>query len=132
LKKYILIAAKNGVGTSLTNKSLTLTTTTNNCPASGGRIAAPKALVTVSATEVYPNPVSSDFNIDVTASKAGVLEIAIYSLDNNLVVSPKTVKLQAGANTISENVSSLNSGIYIVRLVNSSTGEVITKKLIKH
>jgi hypothetical protein len=129
-KQYILIAAKNGVGTS-TNKSLTLTTTTAGCPA-GAKIAATKAIATVSATEVYPNPVSSEFNIDVTAAKAGVLEIAIYSLDNNLVVSPKTVKLQEGTNTISENVSSLNSGIYIVRLVNSSTGEVITKKLVKN
>jgi len=130
--QYIYIASVNGVGSNVLNKSLKLTTTTVGCPAAGARIASTKALATVSATEVYPNPVSSEFNIDVTAATAGVLEIAIYSLDNNLVVSPKTVKLQEGANTINENVSSLNKGIYIVRLVNSSTGEVITKKLVKN
>lgn len=86
----------------------------------------------VNVTEVYPNPVLSDFNIDVTATTAGVLEIAIYSLDGTLAVSPKSIKLQAGLNTITENVSSLKSGIYIVQLVNSSNNEVITKKLVKN
>ena len=125
-KKYIVIAAKNGVGTSITSKSLTLTTGTCAPPAAKLRSDV------VSATEVYPNPVSSDFSIDVTASKAGVLEIGIYSLDGNVAVSARLVKLQGNSNTINENVSSLKKGIYIVRLVNTSNNEVITKKLIKN
>jgi hypothetical protein len=127
--KTIAIKAVNQVGNNVADKILKLTTISCG-PAA--RIAAPKAVATVSATEVYPNPVSNDFNIDVTAAKAGVLSIAIYSLDNNLVVSPRTVQLQEGVNTINENVSSLNKGIYIVQLVNSSNGEVITKKLVKN
>jgi hypothetical protein len=128
-KKSIVITAKNQVGTNA--KDLILAITTVTCTPTA-RPAATKAVATVSATEVYPNPVSNDFNIDVTVAKAGVISIAIYSLDNNLVVSPKTVQLQEGVNTINENVSSLNKGIYIVQLVNSSNGEVITKKLVKN
>jgi hypothetical protein len=71
-------------------------------------------------------------NVDVTSSAAGVLDIAIYSLDGTVAVSAKSIALKAGVNTITENVSSLNKGIYVVQLVNSSNGEVITKKLIKN
>ena len=119
----LTVVAQNSCGASSAVKTLTLRST----------VPAPKsAAIAVSATEVYPNPVSSIFNVDVTASTAGVLDIAIYSLDGTVAVSAKSIALQAGVNTISENVSSLNKGIYIVQLVNSSNGEVITKKLIKN
>jgi hypothetical protein len=119
----ITVVAQNSCGASSAVKSITLRSTIP-----GAKLAAN----TVSATEVYPNPVSSTFNVDVTASRAGVLDIAIYSLDGTVAVSAKSIALQAGVNTISENVSSLNKGIYIVQLVNSSNGDVITKKLIKN
>jgi hypothetical protein len=121
----VKVAAINACGTSSLVKSIILTSTA--CP-----VPAKYAAASISSTEVYPNPVSSNFKIDVTASVAGSLEIAIYSLDGTMAVSPKTVALQEGINTISENVSSLKSGIYIVQLVNSSNNEVITKKLVKN
>ncbi|MFV8342154.1 T9SS type A sorting domain-containing protein [Flavobacterium sp. XS2P39] len=124
----LTVAAVNACGVSSAIKSITLATT--SCPTARMSSTTKEAL-TVSTTEVYPNPASSDFNIDITASKAGVLEIAIYSLDGTIMVSPRSVQLQEGTNTFSENISSLNSGIYIVQLVNSSNNEVITKKLIK-
>jgi len=125
LVKTITIAARNGVGTNLLSKVLALTFSAT-C-----REAADKVVSATSATEVYPNPVASDFNIDVTASEAAVIEYAIYSFDGNLVLSAKSVQLNAGVNHISENVAALRKGFYIVRLVNSISNEVITKKLIK-
>ncbi|MFV5701771.1 T9SS type A sorting domain-containing protein [Flavobacterium sp. XS2P12] len=124
----LTVAAVNACGVSSAIKSITLATT--SCPTARMSSTTKEAL-TVSTTEVYPNPASSDFNIDITASKAGVLEIAIYSLDGTIAVNPKSVQLQEGANTINENISSLKSGIYLVQLTNSSNSEVITKKLIK-
>lgn len=117
------VQAANACGGLTAIKSITLLSTIpspNEVPVIG-----------LNATEVYPNPVSSQFNIDVTATKNGVLEVAIYSLDGNLVVSPKMVQLQEGENTISENVSSLKKGIYVLRLVNTLNNAVITKKLVK-
>jgi len=125
--KTISIAAQNSFGYNVANKVLTLAFSTTCTTTS--KEAADK--VATSATEVYPNPVSSDFNIDVTASEAAVAQYAIYSFDGNLVVSPKAVQLNAGVNHISENVAALKRGFYIVRLVNSISNEVITKKLIK-
>jgi hypothetical protein len=119
------VTATNACGVNTAIKAITLSNA-----AAGARMR--QDALAVSVTEVYPNPVSSDFNIDVTASTAGTLEISIYSLDGTIMVSPKTVQLQEGANTISENISNLNSGIYILQLVNSSNNDVITKKLIKN
>jgi hypothetical protein len=39
--------------------------------------------------------------------------------------------LEEGKNTINENVTNLSSGIYIVKLIDSSNKEVMVKKLIK-
>jgi hypothetical protein len=87
--------------------------------------------LTIEATEVYPNPVVSDLSIDVTASAIGSLTMTVFSLDGNLAMNSKTVALQEGNNTITENVSSLGKGVYILQLVNTSNNEIITKKLIK-
>jgi hypothetical protein len=125
----LTVAATNTCDVSSAVKSIILTSTT--CASAARMSSTTKEVLTVSTTEVYPNPASSDFNIDVTASEAGVLEISIYSLDGTIMVSPKSVQLQQGTNTINENISSLKSGIYIVQLVNSSNNEVITRKLIK-
>ena len=82
--------------------------------------------------EVYPVPASSIFNVDVTATSDETLEIAIYSLDGFAVMKSKSVQLKKGLNTITENASFLKAGVYIVQLTNSSSSEVITKKLIKN
>jgi hypothetical protein len=94
--------------------------------------AKTRETLTIEATEVYPNPVVDDLSIDITASKAGTLDIAIYSLEGIQVANSKTFALKEGANTITQNVSNLAKGIYIVQLLNSSNKEVITKKLIKN
>jgi hypothetical protein len=129
------------VGTLSTTSSIITVVGTNGCTSSAVKSttlrynAAALRLskeTVVSATEVYPNPVTSVMNIDVTVSTPSVLDIAIYSLDGTVAVSAKSIALQAGVNAITENVSSLNKGIYIVKLINSSNGEVITKKLIKN
>jgi hypothetical protein len=123
----LTVVAKNTCGISSAVKSITLSSTA--CPAPA-RLAAPE-VVAVSATEVYPNPTSGNFNIDITASKVGVVEMAIYSFEGQMIVSPKTVQLQEGLNTINEDISSLKNGIYFVQIANSTTNEVIVKKVIK-
>ena len=120
----LTVYATNACGLNTAVKSVTLASTT-----SGARIR--QEAIAVSATEVYPNPVSSALNVDVTAANAGTVEVSVYSLDGTLVVNPKSIEVQEGANTVTENVSGLNSGIYILQIVNPSNGEVITKKLIK-
>jgi hypothetical protein len=48
-----------------------------------------------------------------------------------MVMSPKTIQLEEGRNTITQNISDLSTGIYVVKLTNSSNEEVVVKQLIK-
>ena len=120
------VAALNTCATSSTIKAISLTSSA--CPTVVGKLASQNE---VSSTEVYPNPTSGVFNVDVTVSNTSVVEVSVYSFDGLLVVSPKAVKLQAGSNTISQDISSLNNGIYFVQIANALNNEIITKKIIK-
>ena len=81
---------------------------------------------------MYPNPATSEFNIDIDASKVGAVQMSIYSINGIMVLNSKTINLEEGRNTINENISNLSNGIYIVRLVDASDNEVLVKKLIKN
>ena len=52
-------------------------------------------------------------------------------MDGYLVNEPKTIQLEEGVNTIQEDLSRLEKGIYIVKLISSSNKEVVVKKVIK-
>jgi hypothetical protein len=122
--KTIVITSKNGVGDSATNKTLTLT--------SGSCLTTKQLNSDVLATEVsiYPNPAREEFNIELNSIANEQMEMTIVSL-NGSVVSSKTIQLSEGNNVINENVSSLTTGVYFVRLTNTSSNETIIKKLIK-
>lgn len=115
------VAAKNSYGIFTAVKAITLTTT-----ACFLWLAAQNE---VSSTEVYPT--LEVFNVDVTVSNTSVVEVSVYSFDGLLVVSPKTVKLQAGTNTISQDIPFLDNGFYFVQIANALNNEIITKKMIK-
>ena len=87
--------------------------------------------VAYSNTSVYPNPASSEFNIDIDVAKVGDVQMSIYSITGLMVMNPKTINLEEGRNTINQNIDTLSNGIYIVRLVDASNNEVMVKKLIK-
>ena len=119
------VVAKNVCGVASAIKSINLTKVVV-----GARLATQDE-VAVSATEVYPNPASSEFNIDVTGANGDSVTVSVYSYDGSVAVNPFTIQLVEGSNTINQNIASLRSGIYFVRVVNNANNEVIVKKLIK-
>lgn len=123
----LTVLATNACGSSTAIKSITLTSST--CPAA--RVSSTtKESISVTATEVYPNPSTTEFNIDITASKAGSVQVIVYTFEGNMV-STRSIQLLEGNNTITQDVTSLNNGIYFVQIANSSNNEVIVKKMIK-
>ena len=62
---------------------------------------------------VYPNPVQNELSIEVNASQASEMNIAVYNITGQKVMET-SANISAGINTPSINVSSLNSGIYFV------------------
>ncbi len=120
------VIATNACGTSTVVKSYNLKVAT----AINARSASIEAF-SFNVNEVYPVPVSSFFNVNITATTNVRLEISIYSLAGFAIMNSKSVQLKKGLNTITENTSLLKTGVYILQLTNPLTSEVITKKLIK-
>jgi hypothetical protein len=123
----VSVFASSNCGVNTPTKSITLTATLP-------RMAEAKVIdeKAYSNASVYPNPATSEFNIDIDASKVGAVQMSIYSINGIMVLNSKTINLEEGRNTINENISNLSNGIYIVRLVDASDNEVLVKKLIKN
>jgi hypothetical protein len=120
------VTASNACGVSGAAKSSTLASI--SCARTEETISEE---VSFSNAKMYPNPTSGEFNIDIDSSINGTVEMAIYSINGLMVMSPKTIQLEEGRNTITQNISDLSTGIYVVKLTNSSNEEVVVKQLIK-
>jgi hypothetical protein len=81
-------------------------------------------------SEVYPNPVVDAFTLEMQSSKATAAQMQVYTFEGNLLLS-KLINLAEGENTVSESVSELKKGLYIVKITNEATNEVVVKKMIK-
>jgi hypothetical protein len=121
----VSVVATNNCGVNTPSKSITLTAIT-------ARSIEEVDTVAFSNISVYPNPASYEMNIDIDATNVGDVQMSIYTLNGILVMKSKTINLVEGRNTISENISNLTNGLYIVRLVDASNKEVMVKKLIKN
>jgi len=85
----------------------------------------------VTYSELYPNPSSSNFNVDINAAAASELTVVVYAFNGN-VVSEEKHNLQKGNNTVNTNTSRLPKGLYVVRFINPTTNSVETKKFFKN
>lgn len=125
--KTLVVTSVNGVGNSATNKSFNLTTVgCNPTP-----VAKLSEVATVSSVVIYPNPVVDMFNMEINVPQNSNLEMSMVNL-NGSVIFTKQLELTAGSNVITENISSLSNGVYLVRFYNTLTNELIVKKLIKN
>jgi hypothetical protein len=84
----------------------------------------------VTYSELYPNPSSSNFNIDIEGAENTSVNILVYSANGSMVSDKKHI-VQKGKNTINTDVTKLSQGIYMVKIINNSNGNVETKKFIK-
>ena len=123
----IKVKITNGCGLSSALKSIALTYLV--CTPSVATTTS-EEMSKVSITEMYPNPTTDSFNVTLSATKSGSVSVTVYSFDG-MIVSSKNVQLTEGSNVLNENLSSQRNGIYVVKVINESTGEVTIKKIIK-
>jgi hypothetical protein len=64
------------------------------------------------------------------SSKATAAQMQVYTFEGNLLLS-KLINLAEGENTVSQSVAQLKKGLYIVKITNEATNEVVVKKMIK-
>lgn len=121
----IKVLATNACGVSSALKSVTLTS--GACPnAKQSEFNSPL----VNEVKLYPNPATNVFNVELNAAIDAEMEMTVYSMNGSLVNS-KNIQVTEGNNTITEDISSLSTGIYFVKFTNTSSNETIIKKLIK-
>jgi len=81
-------------------------------------------------SEVYPNPVVDAFTLEMESSKATAAQMQVFTFEGNLLLT-KQINLAEGTNQVSESVAELKKGLYIVKITNEATNEVVVKKMIK-
>jgi hypothetical protein len=124
----LFVRAVSLCGVNGPSKSVTLTK--QACVARG--ISAEQEVKTdlVTYSELYPNPSSTSFNIDIEVNESSSVNILVYSANGSRVSDKKHI-VQKGKNTINTDVTKLAEGIYMVKIINNSNGNVATKKFIK-
>lgn len=119
----LTVKATNSCNVSSAVKLITLAT--SECA-----FSSKENFVDATTISIYPNPAASEFNLDLTTRKDGVVSISIYNIDG-AVVSSKDLTITEGINTVTENIADLASGVYFVQFTNHATNETIVKRLIK-
>ena len=76
----------------------------------------------------FPNPFTDFVRVDVSAFIAEPAQVALYDMKGNLVMS-RMEQLQEGQNRITLNTSSLNNGVYILKVISEHSKAII--KLVK-
>ncbi len=68
-------------------------------------------------TTAYPNPFANQLNVDLEIPKAGEVAIRIYDINGKLVETLLENHLEAGSQSLFFDVTSLNSGMYMLEIV---------------
>lgn len=84
-------------------------------------------LLSAHNVSIYPNPATSDLNIEVNSTKNSVVEVDLLNLLGQTVLMEQ-FRMNQGMNTSTMNISNLENGLYIVRL--KSGGDTFMKKIV--
>ena len=78
---------------------------------------------------VYPNPVNSLLNINLTTSEESKFKISLYEITGRFI---KQSSVNTKNSSITINVTDLSSGMYILQISNANGSLIETHKIIKH
>lgn len=81
----------------------------------------------VKVANAYPNPASSDLNVDYSVAASGEVSVELYDLLGNKVKTISNGVVEAGSYTATTSVSDLKSGVYFVTI--KSGNNVATQKV---
>jgi hypothetical protein len=84
----------------------------------------------ISIAAVYPNPVKDRLNITISSGTAEKVTMSIIDVTGKVLIQ-KVVQLTIGELSISENISQLNKGNYLLKLTDASGNNSDLKKIVK-
>lgn len=81
--------------------------------------------------KIYPNPAQNSINFVFAVPSSDLIQLEIFD-SNGKSVSKKIESYQKGIQNFNQNLSSFAKGIYILRISNLQTGQVLTEKFVKN
>jgi hypothetical protein len=85
-------------------------------------------------SNIYPNPTSSEFTIDVVSTGSTTdnqeITVEVYDVLGNLVINAKH-QLVSGTNTMKTNIEDFENGMYFVRLLDADSNVIHSQTVIK-
>jgi serine protease AprX len=78
----------------------------------------------------YPNPSTGNTTLSFELSKAGSVQVGVYSITGRLVKSFEKANLSAGKNELFIEAEDLPTGTYIIKLVSGKESQSV--KFIKY
>jgi hypothetical protein len=81
-------------------------------------------------SEIYPNPASTEFTIDVTSDGDRNIVVEVFDVLGNLAIKQKHY-LMAGEVAFKTNVETLEKGMYFVRITDVEGNVLYTQRVIK-
>lgn len=76
---------------------------------------------------LYPNPASESFYIDISTKQEGAGKITIHDLTGSKILE-KSINLKEGNQTIEQSISKISKGMYLYTV--EINGEIISKRFV--
>ncbi len=93
-----------------------------------GDLRIPTVVNTVAGTiSVFPNPVSGDAHLTLTAAEAGRAQLRIYDLNGRCVMDRQLGTVEAGEQTFTVSTEGMAKGMYLINVIIS--GRTATAKM---
>jgi PKD-like domain/Secretion system C-terminal sorting domain len=80
--------------------------------------------------KLYPNPTTSEFNVEIEVVKDIQAVIELYDVLGNKVSESKVTLLQ-GVTLLSNSIADYNKGIYLLRVVDAEGTQLYTSRVVK-
>lgn len=87
---------------------------------------------TIKGLLVYPNPTSSEATIQFELASSNVVSVVIYNIQGKeLLTVNSNEQLQAGTHQMQVNVSNLDNGLYIVKVIGNNVASATRLTIVK-
>ena len=81
-------------------------------------------------SNIYPNPTSAEFTMDVTLDKDQEIVLEMFDILGNVVISEKH-NLASGTSIMKTNMEAFNNGMYFVRILDANSNVMHTERVVK-
>lgn len=88
-------------------------------------------LESISSLSLYPNPATSETNIEINSLNSATATISIYDMNGRVINTVFNGELNKGVSTFKINTADLNAGIYFVK-IQTNSGNKSVKLLVRN